>query len=65
MDRKRMRLQVIAGMDPEGNEILRSRTISNLKFDAQDENIHTTASVFGSLISTPIKQVTRIEEVVL
>jgi len=65
MDRKRMRLQVIAGLDPEGNEILRSRTISSLKFEAQDANINMTASVLGSLIATPIKQVTRIEEVVL
>ena len=65
MDRKRMRLQVIAGMDPDGNEILRSRTVSNLKFEAEDANIHMVASVLGSLIATPIKQVTRIEEVVL
>ncbi|NBG88644.1 DUF1659 domain-containing protein [Isachenkonia alkalipeptolytica] len=65
MDRKRMRLQVVAGMDPDGNEILRSRTISNLKFEAQDENINIVAGALGSLIATPLKQVTRIEEVVL
>jgi hypothetical protein len=65
MNRKRMRLQVIAGMDGEGNDILRSRTISNLKFEAQDENIMTAASALGSLIVTPIRQVTRIEEVEL
>ena len=65
MDRKRMRLQVITGLDPEGNEILRSRTVSNLKFEAQDANITIVASALGSLIATPIKQVTRIEEVQL
>lgn len=65
MDRKRMRLQVIAGMDTDGNEILRSRTVSNLKFEALDANISIVASALGSLIATPIKQVTRIEEVVL
>jgi hypothetical protein len=65
MNRKRMRLQVIAGMDPEGNDILRSRTISNLRFEARDENIMTAASALGSLIVTPIRQVTRIEEVEL
>ena len=65
MNRKRMRLQVIAGMDPGGNDILRSRTISNLRFEAQDENIMIAASALGSLIATPIRQVTRIEEVEL
>ncbi|NBG89340.1 DUF1659 domain-containing protein [Isachenkonia alkalipeptolytica] len=65
MDRKRMRLQVVTGMDPDGNEILRSRTISNLKLEAQDQNIDIVASALGSLIATPIKKVIRIEEVVL
>ena len=65
MDRKRMRLQVIAGVDPEGNDILRSRTISNLKLDAEDQNIAVVASALGSLIATPVRQVFRIEEVEL
>lgn len=43
-----------------GKAIIKSRTYSNLKSDAQDQNIFDVANVIGALQEHPIVEIARI-----
>ncbi|MGL5330559.1 MAG: DUF1659 domain-containing protein [Peptostreptococcaceae bacterium] len=57
-----LRIKFNLGTDPETNKaIIRSRTYSNVKSDADDQDIFDVANVIGSLQKSPIVEVARID----
>lgn len=65
MDQKRLRMRVQVGIDVHGNNIISSRTFSNLKLDATDEALGNVGTVIAGLIEHPVESFTRIDEFVL
>ncbi len=65
MDQKRLRMRVLTGIDVHGNNIISSRTFSNLKLDATDEALGNVGTVIAGLIENPVESFTRIDEFVL
>ncbi len=58
----RVRLRFIDGLDGEGREKLSSRTYSNLKTDAVDEDVYAVAVDMAGLQEKPLKTVVRTDE---
>ncbi len=65
MDQKRLRMRVLSGIDVHGNNIISTRTFSNLKLDATDQALTNVGNIFAGLIEHPIESFTRIDEFVL
>jgi len=58
----RVRLRFVDSVDGEGRERLVSKTYSNLKPDAMDEDVYAVAADLSVLQTKPLKTVVRTDE---
>jgi hypothetical protein len=58
----RVRLRFVDGVDGEGREKLVSKTYSNVKAGAVDEDVYTVAVDMSGLQTKPLKTVVRTDE---
>jgi hypothetical protein len=58
----RLRLMVQTGVDDEGNPVVRSRNLNNLKPEATDEAVYTVAGSLGELQQHPVNAVRKVTE---
>jgi len=58
----RVRLRFVDGVDGEGREKLVSKTYSNVKADAVDEDVYAVAVDMSGLQTKPLKTVVRTDE---
>lgn len=61
----RLQLRLITGQDDKGNPIYRSRTYSNVKPLASDEDIYNVGDALADLQQHELDQIRRISEYVL
>ncbi|NMB01951.1 MAG: DUF1659 domain-containing protein [Firmicutes bacterium] len=61
----RLQLRVSIGSDGEGREILRTRTYSNVKTDAEDQGLYDVAMGLVDLQENEVKEIHRIDDVIL
>jgi alcohol dehydrogenase class IV len=58
----KMKLTFSRGVDGEGNEIQKTKTYSNVKPDATDEDVYAVADLFIGLQVDPVVAIGRIDE---
>lgn len=61
----RMQLKLNTGLDQEGKEIIRTKTYSNVKAEADNQNIFDVASSLASLQEHGLHQVHRVDDIIL
>ncbi len=65
MDQKRLRMRVVVGVDVHGNDMISTRTFSNLNLNATDQALENVGNILAGLIEPTIQSFTRIDEFVL
>ncbi len=63
-DKVSLKLQFLEGME-DGKEKLKSKTISKLKLEAEDEKIYDTAEILSNLQTKPLQKVEKLETSIL
>ncbi len=58
----RLQMVLIQGYDEDGKPVLRTRTYSNIKTDADNENIYNVAQNFSALQIHDLDKVVRVDE---
>ena len=58
----RMQLRLKIGETAEGRDIIRSRSFSNVKPDAQDQDVHTVGTALSQLQANELKALHRVNE---
>ncbi len=59
----KLRLKLDDGVNENGNQVLKSKTLSGVKATAVDEDIYNVAVSLSSLQTKPLVSVKRIDEV--
>ncbi|MFY9115146.1 MAG: DUF1659 domain-containing protein [Dethiobacteria bacterium] len=62
MTTTRLQMVLIQGYDDEGKPVLRTRTYSNIKTDAENESIFNLAQNFSTLQVHELEKVVRVDE---
>ena len=58
----KVQLKYSTGVDEEGNEITRSKTINNFRSEALDQDIYDVADALGSLQKDPLILIRKIAQ---
>lgn len=58
----KVKLELQNGLDEYGKNIIKSKTLSQVKVDSSDENIYDSMLVFTGLQQLPLVAVKRIDE---
>lgn len=58
----KLKITFNAGLDSNGKEISRAKTYTNVKAEAQDEDVYAVAEILTSLQSDPVLRIGRLEE---
>ncbi|MGI6614471.1 MAG: DUF1659 domain-containing protein [Dethiobacteria bacterium] len=61
----RLQLQLMTGSTPEGKPILRTRSFSNIKTDADNEDLLLTGQELAGLQQHQLEAIKRVDEVEL
>lgn len=61
----RLQLQLMTGSTPEGKPILRTRSFSNIKTDADNEDLLQTGQELAGLQQHQLEAIKRVDEVEL
>ncbi|MPW26983.1 DUF1659 domain-containing protein [Alkalibaculum sp. M08DMB] len=61
----RLQIRYNVGVDEKGNNIIRSKTYSNLKADVTDEAIYEVATAISDLQTNTLEEVHKIQDVMI
>ncbi|MFZ7133063.1 MAG: DUF1659 domain-containing protein [Eubacteriales bacterium] len=61
----RMQLKLVDGVDDQGNDIIRTKTYSNVNADATDEDFYDIAEAISALQTKNLAGVHKVVDVVL
>mgnify|MGYP001032775083 CR=1 FL=1 len=62
LDSSKLKMTFSRGIDGEGKEIKKTKTFSNIKPDAEDEDVYAVAETLGGLQSDPVITIGRLDE---
>lgn len=58
----RLQIRFITGKNEKGEDIIRTKTLSNVKVDALDQDIYDVASALQGLTSNGVASIRKVEE---
>lgn len=61
----KLQLRLKTGLNEEGKEIVRTKTYSNVKASAEDQEVYDVATILSGLQEHDLKEVHRVDDVVL
>lgn len=61
----KMQLKLNTGLDENGKEIIKTKTYSNVKSDAQDQGIYDVGSSLAALQDHALEEIHRVNDMVL
>lgn len=61
----KLKLQLDGGLNDKGNPVVKSKTFSKVKTDAENDNLFSVATSFADLQEMPLIGVNRVDEVEL
>ncbi len=61
----KMQLKLNTGLDENGKEIIKTKTYSNVKSDAQDQGIYDVGSSLAELQDHALEEIHRVNDMIL
>jgi uncharacterized protein YaaR (DUF327 family) len=58
----KLRIKYIDGVDEEGNNVVKTKTYSNVKIEASDEDLYAAADAMMERQSKTVEEIARIDE---